>query len=62
MSFTFHKFIHQHIYLGVITPRTKIVKTSQKKDVHFRLTRGGYTWGGPNVSETIDSMVQIGGI
>ena len=30
-------------------PTTKIVKTSQTKGVHFRLTPGGYTWGGPNV-------------
>ena len=38
--------------LGVITPTNKIVITSQTKDVHFRLTPWGYTWGGPNVSET----------
>ena len=30
MSFTFHKFIRQHVYLGVLTPTTKIVNKSNK--------------------------------
>ena len=33
MSFTFHKCIHQHVYLGVLTPTTKRVNKSNKGSI-----------------------------